>query len=265
MPGNWAWRCELFVLKKIVGFLVMPLPALLLAGVVGVLLLWWGGRRRDWGRWLVSGVLLGLTLLSFKPVADALVRPLEGRYGAYVAYPERVVSHVVVLGGGAVDDPALPVTSQLSTESLTRLVEGIRIARLHPGSRLVLSGGGVRAAFTEARIMGQVALGLGVPGERIVLEEVARDTENQARLIQDLVGNEPFVLVTSAVHLPRSMALFRKRGMAPIPAPTDHRAKAFGSDWLALWNGIAPRQLEAVHAAVHEYLGLLWSGWRGAI
>ncbi|MBF0189570.1 MAG: envelope biogenesis factor ElyC [Magnetococcales bacterium] len=264
MPGNWVWRCELFVFKKIVGFWVMPLPALLLAGMVGVVWLW-RGRSRNGGRWLVSGVVIGLTLLSFKPVADALVRPLEGRYDAYRAHPERVVAYVVVLGGGVVDDPALPVTSQLSSESLTRLVEGIRIARLHPGSRLVLSGGGATAAFTEAGVMGQVALGLGVPSERIVLEEVARDTENQARLIQDLIGNEPFVLVTSALHLPRAMALFRKRGLGPLPAPTDHRAKALGADWVALLNGIAPRQLEAVHAAVHEYLGLLWSRWRGAI
>ena len=40
-----------------------------------------------------------------------------------------------------------------------------------------------------------------------------------------MIGREKFILVTSAAHMPRSMALFRKRGLQPIPAPADFQVR----------------------------------------
>jgi len=66
---------------------------------------------------------------------------------------------------------------------------------------------------------------MGVSDSDIVLEPDSKDTKDEAVLIQKIVGNEKLILVTSASHMPRSMALFKKRGMQPIPAPTDHTIK----------------------------------------
>ncbi|MBW2649390.1 MAG: YdcF family protein [Deltaproteobacteria bacterium] len=92
-----------------------------------------------------------------------------------------------------------------------------------PESRLVFSGGAVFDPVSEAEVMARAAEIMGVEGDRIILEEISRDTGDQARLVQKIVGDERFILVTSASHMPRSMVLFRKSGMEPIPAPTDYR------------------------------------------
>ncbi len=75
----------------------------------------------------------------------------------------------------------------------------------------------------ESKIMADLAIELGLDKRDIVEESAALDTEDQAILIKKIVGKDKFILVTSAFHMPRSMAFFRKNGMDPIPAPTGHR------------------------------------------
>jgi uncharacterized SAM-binding protein YcdF (DUF218 family) len=96
------------------------------------------------------------------------------------------------------------------------------------------------------------------------LESSSKDTKDEARLIKDMVGNESFFLVTSASHMPRSVALFKKEGMNPIPAPTDHRIKErqrLSPGMFFPWAG----NLIKAELAVHEYLGLGWAKIRNQI
>ena len=83
-------------------------------------------------------------------------------------------------------------------------------------------------------------------------------------MIKAVVGDHPFVLVTSATHLPRSMALFRKMGMAPIPAPAGPTCKASHplspDDFFPSSNA-----LDNTSQAMHEYVGMLWAKMRGQI
>ena len=73
----------------------------------------------------------------------------------------------------------------------------------------------------EAEVMARIAVLLGVKPQDIRLETDSRDTADEAEIIAKMIGREKFILVTSAAHMPRSMALFRKRGLQPIPAPAD--------------------------------------------
>ena len=106
--------------------------------------------------------------------------------------------------------------------------------------------------------MAEVASVLGVDEREMVLESESRDTKDEARIIKEMVGEDRFVLVTSASHMPRSMALFRKQGMDPIPAPVGHWVKENRS-------GITPgavfpgaEGLMKAERAVYEYLGIIW-------
>ncbi len=102
--------------------------------------------------------------------------------------------------------------------------------------------------------MAEVAIAIGVKKENLVLDEVSKDTEDQARFIYRMVKQEPFILVTSASHMPRSMTLFKKLGMRPIPAPTEYQVKE--------GRGTAPKRfyptadgLMKAERAFYEYLG----------
>ena len=100
--------------------------------------------------------------------------------------------------------------------------EGIRLHRMIPGSRLLLSGGAAYDTSTDAAAMSLAAAALGVGPAEMTTESESQDTVDQARLLAPLLRGEKFILVTSASHMPRAMSLFTKMGMRPIPAPTDY-------------------------------------------
>ena len=268
----------MFIIKKMLGSLLMPLPFCLLMSFLGLFFLL-RGKRVLTGKILITLGLSGLTIMSYNPVSRALNTPLNCKYEAYSSNqlkkigtevgvknlsPLHFVKYVVVLAGGHKSDPNIPATSRLSEHSLIRLVEGVRIFRQNPGAKLILSGGGFIDPVPEAMVMAQVSQFMGVPEDHMIIESTSNDTKDQARLIKPIVGTAPFVLVTSALHMPRSMALFEKLGMNPIPGPagSTSRVKAPFSPQDIFPNVSA---LEDTTNAVHEYLGLLWGKLKGQI
>jgi uncharacterized SAM-binding protein YcdF (DUF218 family) len=125
-----------------------------------------------------------------------------------------------VLGHGHVSTEELPVTSQLSSTGVVRLAEGIRIYRLNPGSKLILTGFPGRDPVSYTEIIKELALGLGVPAEDILTFSGPKNTAEEAQLLAAQFADASLVLVTSAAHMPRAMALFHGAGLHPIPAPT---------------------------------------------
>jgi uncharacterized SAM-binding protein YcdF (DUF218 family) len=248
----------MFILKKIVTLLLMPMSLCLGVLGVGILLLWMRRRIGAAKIVLTFGVLV-LAALSLSAVANQFNKPLETWYPPLLdAGGIKDVKWVVVLGGGHTSNPELQPNAQIGSSSLARLVEGIRIHRALPESKLLLSGGAVFDPVPEAVTMAAVARMLGVRPDDMVLESQSQDTGQQSQFVQGIVQNEKCVLVTSAIHMPRAMLVFEQKGLKPIPAPTD-----FG-DWMRKENSpnqFFPRagELRKVEAALHEYLGLLWA------
>lgn len=254
----------MFLFKKIVAPLFFPLSVCLEILLVGVLLLWFT-RKQKAGKIIVSMGVVALIALSYGAASETLLRPLEYKYPPMTDVSSVLdIEWVVVLSGGSSSDAHLPITGQLSRASLVRLVEGIRIHRKLPESKLILSGGGVFNTVAEAQTMADVAVILGVDSKDLILESESKDTKDQARLIRKIVGDNHFVLVTSASHMPRSMALFEKRGMRPIPAPIGHKVKERQMITPAMFFPSAGRIAE-MEQAFYEYLGLVWARLRGQI
>lgn len=259
----------MFVFKKIVSPMFLPLPLSLEILLMGIILLWFTRKQRA-GKLAVTLAAMMLLLFSNHGVANRLLAPLEKDYPPVEARAEAPgvgprPGFIVVLAAGFTVDARLPVSSQLSEETMVRLVEGVRLYRERPGSKLIVSGGAWLEPAPEAEIMARVAEALGVSRRDIVLESESRDTEDEARLLQPRLGSEPFVLVTSAAHMPRSMALFRKLGMKPIAAPANflvtHGVFRIAPETVYP-NSKALRKSEI---AVYERLGLAWARLRGRI
>lgn len=266
----------MFFFTKLAGALLKPLSLVLFGLVIGLLIAGLTRYRRT-GLGLIALSTLALALISWWPVANTLIAPLESQTPVLVAgsadfesgvgspeLPERVPA-IIVLGGGAVDDPSRPLTAQLSSSSLTRLVEGIRLWRLRPDAVLVTSGALSRGR-PQAEIAADLAQQLGVPAEQIRTLGEARNTEEEAAayaatLSSAAEGPRP-ILVTSASHMPRALAAFRHAGLDPIPAPTAHRATPRHFD---LPTDFAPsaEDLRTTEAAWHEFLGRAWAWVRG--
>lgn len=257
-------RNLMFLFKKIAAPFIFPLPLCFGILLIGIFLLWFT-RKQKTGKMIVSAGVVLLVLFSYGSISDTCLKTLENRYPLLVNLDQFFdVKWVVVLGGGHNSDPKLPATSQISESSLNRLMEGVRIHKLLPESKLVLSGGGVFDPLSDAVVMAGVAKVMGIGDNKLVLEKLSKDTKDQARLIHKIVGDERFILVTSASHMPRSMALFQKSGMKPIPAPADYWVKERQriSPGVFFPNAGSIRKMERVF---YEYLGFGWAWLRGQI
>ena len=254
----------MFLFKKITALLVYPLSLCFEILLFGLFLLWFT-RKQKIGKIIVSISVFLLTLFSYGAISNTLLKPLEYKYTPLLNLEDmHHVKWVVVLGGGHTSDPQLPITNQLSDASTARLIEGIRLHNMLPESKIILSGGGLFDPVPNAKIMADVALSIGVDKEDLVLESVSKDTKDEAGLIQKIVGKDQFVLVTSASHMPRSVALFKKYGMHPIPAPTDYFVKKRQRVSPAMFFPSAS-DLYKTERAFHEYLGIAWAKLRGQI
>jgi len=254
----------LFVVKKIISFILGPLTVILILQVLGLLLIWREKCKRA-GLWLISLGIIAFVLAGYGLIGNAVLEDLEHRYPPLQDIPVADGARwVVVLGAGMTSDPRVPLTSQLSEGSAVRTMDGIRIWRQLKSARLLFSGGAVFNTRSEAYGMAKLARQLGVPDSAIITEDNSLDTDDQARLIKEIVKDEMIVLVTSAAHMQRSVLLFKKQGVSLVPAPTNYLIKKdqkFKPSRLFPSSG----NIQAAEVLFHEYLGLAWSKLRGRI
>jgi uncharacterized SAM-binding protein YcdF (DUF218 family) len=261
-----------FIAKKILSRFFFPFPLCIEILLVGLFLLWFT-RQQKIGRIVVTVGTVILLSLGYDAVSDSLLRGLEWSYrpldrqavsALQVRAPDAPLNWVVVLGGGHATDPNIPLSSQPDHSTMARLLEGIHLYRANPGSKLILSGGPLNNEISNAEVMSRVAETIGVPQGDMFLEDQSRDTEDEARLIKPLVDEDVFILVTSASHMPRSVRLFERLGMHPIPAPTDYMVTETNTPMPERFFP-SPSGLVKATRAVYEYLGLAWLKLRGVI
>ncbi len=244
-------------LKKLVSYMLLPLPVAVALLVGGLALLWFTTKQRT-GKVLVT-TALGVLLLASTSICAGWIRGLRAEFKPLQSLTDAPgTKWIVVLGSGYSDVPQVPPTFRVDATGLERLVEAIRLYRTRPGAKLVLSGGTAWGNVSQAQVLAQAAEVLGVPRSDMVLEAASDDTQDEAVLVHAIVRDEPFVLVTSVLHMRRSMRLFQKQGMKPVPAPAGYWPNRYA---------VLPSsgQLATTDAAEHEYIGMLWSLLRGTI
>jgi uncharacterized SAM-binding protein YcdF (DUF218 family) len=256
----------MFWVKKIAAPFLMPISLSFIFSLIGLLLLWFTKKQKTAKIFIFVGIIV-IILPSYGFFSDALLKPLEKHYpplmisNNHSSVPKKLtaIQWIVVLGGGCTTDHTVPAISQLTHESFARIMEGIRLHRKIPGSKLILSGGTIYPldSLTEAETMAQVARIYGIQGKDMALEKKSRDTKEQAKNIKAIVGSKRFLLVTSAYHMPRAMAIFKKREMSPIPAPTDYLVKQKNYYTIEDFYPRAENLFKA-ERAIHEYLGIFW-------
>lgn len=202
-----------------------------------------------------------LFLISSGLVADFLVHNLERKHPPLLEVPvfeEDEPVCVMVLGGGHVSDPRLPANNQLVVTALGRLVEGIRIHKSIPGSKLILSGGTGNDTVSQASVLAGAAKILDITLEELILFEEPQNTRAEAVAFRDgLDGSCRLILVTSAVHMHRSMLEFQRADADPIAAPTNHQFKIRPKSNL-LRQLPSAENLRKSESAIHEYVGIFW-------
>lgn len=261
-----------FLLSKLLPIAVYPLGLALLLQIAGLA----AGRRRG-GIWLCGAGVALLWLAAMPLTARQLIRQLEDQASGLT--PDRLprADAVLVLGGGL--RPALPPRRGVEVnEAGDRLLTGVALVRRGLAPVLVVSGGRVGftagdQAPTEAETAARLAGDLGIPAGRIVRSGDPRNTAEEALAIDRLArsrGWRSLLLVTSASHLPRSLATFQRRTRLQItPVATDYllpARSAFGTPTLAsVALDLLPSAsaLDLTTQMMKEHLGRLAYRWRG--
>lgn len=250
----------MLLLTKILSQIAYPLLAsLLLAGGAGVLL--WRGRRRT-GALVLTAALGWLWLWSTPAFGDWLRATLEQRYPLASLDSLPTADAIVLLGG--VMTPAAPPEQPYSNlgAAVDRVWHAARLYRAGKAPLILASGGNLPwsgADRSEAEAIADLLQQLGVPSAAIVLDPHSRTTrENRDHSLSILRarGARRILLVTSALHMPRALALFRQSALEVVPAATDfevfHQGNAHPLRWLPDAQTLADST-----RAFKEYLGRL--------
>ncbi|BBO70474.1 hypothetical protein DSCA_44040 [Desulfosarcina alkanivorans] len=247
----------MFEFKKIVTPLILP-PGIVVVLIVLVSMMM--GYRKRWKLALVN-LTVGFLLyaLSTGPVATFLIRGLESD----VSIPENPSGDVIILLGGGIIDrvPDLTGTAAPSPLMMGRIVTAVRLYQ-RLGLPIIVTGGRVSgdAEVAEAPVVRRFLVDLGVPGNRITLEDRARDTAQNARLTAAICRQQGFsrpILLTAAYHLKRAGMAFDAAGMTYTPFPAYYLgARNAPYTWRRLLPGAGFLSTSA--NALHEYIGIVY-------
>lgn len=209
-----------FELSKLLPLLVYPLGVACILLTAALLV----GKRVRLQRLLVAAALMVLLLFSNQWVAEALAAQLELRHVPQGELPEAEV--IVLLGGGTRPQlPPRPISEV--NEAGERMVYAARLYHAGKAPRIIISGGVIDLYGTvvpETEAMRELLVALGVPDAAIIDEDRSRNTYENALYVREILeelGITEVLLVTSALHMPRSVAIFAKQGIEVTPAPVD--------------------------------------------
>jgi uncharacterized SAM-binding protein YcdF (DUF218 family) len=243
-----------FLLSKILVLLTVPSNLLVVIAIVGVALL--ATRFRKAGLRVLIASAIVTFVIWLLPIGAALTLPLEMRFPPWK--PTKDAPTGMIILGGVINEQVSVAHGQISlNDAAERLTSAVALAREYPNARIVFSGG--NAQLLGGRPEGDFALRfleqLGVARERIIIENQSRNTAENASYCKRLIAPKPderWLLITSAMHMPRAVGAFRNVGFPVEPYPVDYQL----AGWHALWSGLGSGGVTRTDLAVHEWLGL---------
>lgn len=256
-------------LSKLLPLFFYPLGLACLLMVVGLVTIW---KRPRWAAGSITLALIVLLVGSNGWVSRLLVRSLEWQN----LPPELPNAEAIVVLGGATK-PAIPPRPAVDlSEEGDRVLYAAQLYQRSLAPLIIVSGGRIHwrgSNVSESADMATVLSQLGVPASVIIQEPDSFNTHENAVNVKKILetrGIRQVLLVTSAMHMPRSLLIFKHQGITAIPAPTDflvtdNELQELQSSPQATLLNILPDsdRLQQSTRALKEYIGLVVYRLRG--
>jgi uncharacterized SAM-binding protein YcdF (DUF218 family) len=247
-----------FVISKLLAFFEEPSNVIILAGIVGLVLT--RTRYARWGWRVAVAALVLIALIGFLPIGKALTIALENRFPRWEEAGAPPAGIIVL--GGAVSAYRLATRGEVGlTDAAERILVVPELAKRFPNAKIIYSGGDP-GLFTrrgsEADVIPALFESLGVPPGRIMLESRSRNTAENAVYSKALAAPKPrerWLLVTSAMHMPRAIGAFREAEFPVEAYPVDYKTNGWQDLGSVL--GSLSAGLRQTDTAFHEWIGLL--------
>jgi len=210
-----------FVLSKVLLIFIFPFTWILLLLIAAVFV-----RRPQFKRRFLLWSVIVLLVFSNPFLMNRFARLWD--YKPTTLKPGTTYSCAIILGGFSSDDAN---GNGFFTAASDRFIEGLKLFTTHKVTYLLISGGSgnlVDNKFRESTwVKAQLKL-LNVPDSCIIVENQSRNTIENAAFSKILLQKKhlasPYILVTSAFHMRRSLRIFKKTEMDVIPYPCNYMA-----------------------------------------
>ena len=246
----------MFALSKIFWWIAAPSNVFLALFVAGIALLWTPWQRS--GRQLLAVLAAVAIILAVLPIGTWMIVPLENRFPQIRDIPASVVG-VITLGGAVNQFMTVARDQTALSGGVERLTEFVAIARRRPELRLVYTGGSgslTRQDLKETLVARRLFSEIGFDPARVVYEDQSRNTHENAVMTHALIRPRPdetWILITSAMHMPRSVGVFRMAGWKVLPYPVDFKTDGIGG--FRYFRGFGAG-LGGLSTAIKEWVGL---------
>lgn len=208
-------------LSKLLPLFFYPLGLASVSLIVALITLW---KRPRIAAAAIALALISLLVCSNAWIAKSLVRSLEWQNLPATQIPN---AEAIVVLGGATKSASFPRPTVDLSESGDRVIYAAQLYRQKKAPLVILSGGRIDwrgSGAPESADMAQILTSIGVPSEALVQDPDSLNTYENAVNVKKILetrGIRQVLLVTSAMHMPRSLKIFQRQGIDVIPAPTD--------------------------------------------
>lgn len=247
-----------FSLSKIFWLAFQPLSVIFLLILIAVVLIWFNQRKS--GLVALGSACLILFIGAYTTTGSLLLIPLEERFPKQPLLSDRV-NGIILLGGYLNGDINAGRPGFELNSAADRLFETIRLARLYPDAKIIVSGGDggfFERSIPDAQSTQEIISEFGLAEKRFIFENESRNTAENAIFSQRLADpqqGEIWLLVTSAYHMPRAVGSFRRAGFDVVAWPVDYKTPAV--EKFALYLSSPNDALSRFTVAMREWVGLL--------
>ncbi len=258
-----------FYFSKIFWGIVQPLTALALLMLLGLLIgavrgYQWGYLR---GGWILKTAVAIFLILGFFPIGPNLLFYLENTYQLPRLLPHKI-DGIIVLGGVVESAQSVRFSQPQINERAERIFEMIKLGNIYPQAKIVFSGGdgqSKQSGVGEGKIVRALLKDIGFPADHVIFENQSKNTYENYLFSQKLVSlreGEQWILVTSAFHLPRAVAVFESHGWSVIPYPAGYLSDGEYHFWPNL---DVLDNFYQLHVATKEIVGIIGYSLSGKI
>lgn len=258
-------------LSKLLPLFLYPLGLICILLLIALVLLW---RKPRWAALPITLALIVVLVSSNAWVSDWLVRSLEFQNLPPKELP--TVDAIVVLGGCT--KPMVPPRPWVDVaDEADRVLHAANLYKAGKAPKIILSGGRVdwqgNNPVPESEDMAVLLRAMGIPDTALIQEPTSRNTHENGVNVKQIVETQKIrrmLLVTSALHMPRSLRIFQKLGMDVVAAPTDYwivenERNEYQASPQAFTLSLLPEaeRLRLTTRALKEYVGIVVYWLRG--
>ncbi|MBD2665462.1 hypothetical protein B6N60_04400 [Richelia sinica FACHB-800] len=257
-------------LSKLLPLFFYPLGLVCISLIVALITLW---KRPRTAAIAISFGLIVVLVSSNGWSAKYLARSLEWQN---LPSPEIPNAEAIVVLGGATKSAQWPRPTVDLSEPGDRVIYAAQLYRQKKAPTIILSGGRIDwrgSGAPEAADMANILTSIGIPSTAMIQEPDSLNTYQNATNVKKILderGIKRVLLITSAMHMPRSLKIFQRQGIDAIPTPTDFLVsqsdlEELGSTPKAAILNLLPdtANLDQFTRALKEYIGTFVYRLRG--